>query len=143
MKLFLDANVIFTAAYSPGGVAARFFDLAAAGHCTLCSSAFAIEEAIRNLTLKAPSKISNVTRLLSEVVVVPEPSPGMLFRAESLPLPYKDAPIMAAAIACSADLLVTGDRRDFGHLFGRDVDGVRVLIPRDALEEVLRRVITS
>ena len=34
MKIFLDANVLFTAAYSPAGVARALFDLADAGHCS-------------------------------------------------------------------------------------------------------------
>ena len=49
----------------------------------------------------------------------------------------KDAPIMAAAVSGCVDILVTGDRRDFGHLFGKKVEGVVVLSPREALEEVL------
>jgi hypothetical protein len=56
---------------------------------------------------------------------------------QSLPLALKDAPIMAAAVACAADILVTGDRRDFGHLFGKNVEGVHVLSPRETMAEIL------
>lgn len=45
----------------------------------------------------------------------------------------KDAPVLAAAIASGADVLVTGDRMHFGHLFGRRGRGVKVLSPADAL----------
>lgn len=138
MKLFLDANVLFTAAYSPEGIARVLFDLADAGHCILSTSAFAEEEARRNLSLKAPAKVSILDSLLPLVTIVPEPAPDKTAWATGLPLPSKDAPIMAAAVSCTADILVTGDRRDFGHLFGRDVEGMRVLSPREALEEVLK-----
>ncbi len=138
MKLFLDANVIFTAAYSRTGNGRGLFMLADADCCTLCTSAFALDEARRNLALKAPDKLNELDRLLSGLAIVPESPPDGVKRAASLPLAMKDAPIMAAAIACSSDILVTGDRRDFGHLFGKIVEGVRVLTPRDTLEELLK-----
>jgi hypothetical protein len=56
---------------------------------------------------------------------------------KQLPLADKDAPIMAAAVDFGADIPVTGDRRDFGHLFGLEVDGVLVLDPTDALDRVM------
>ncbi len=138
MKLFLDANILFTAAYSPEGRARALFSLADAGLCSLCTSAFALEEARRNLALKAPLKRSGLDCLVPLVALASEPSPERVAWAQGLPLAAKDAPVMAAAVACAAGILVTGDRRDFGHLFGRDVEGVRVLSPREAVEAVLR-----
>ncbi len=137
MKLFLDANVLFTAAYSPAGISRSIFELAAAGYCSLHTSAFALEEARRNLAMKAPASLADLDHLFARLTVVPEPSPDKLRRAQDLPLAMKDAPIMAAAIASAAELLVTGDRRDFGHLFGKEIEGVRVSSPREALKEVL------
>ena len=134
MKLFLDANIIFTATYSSEGISQTFFDLADAGYCSLCTSAFAVEEARRNLALKGPAKLPGLEHLLTRLTIVPEPSPDKLQRALSLPLALKDAPIMAAALACAADILITGDRRDFGHLFGKNVEGVLVLTPREVLK---------
>lgn len=138
MKLFLDANILFTAAYSPDGIARALFDLTDAGHCSLCTSAYALDEARRNLALKAQAKLPDMERLFTLLTVVPEPSPEKVTWAQDLELPKKDAPIMAAAIACTADILVTGDRRDFGHLFGQNVEGVRVLSPREALGELFK-----
>ena len=45
----------------------------------------------------------------------------------------KDRPILAAAIAASADYLVTGDKSHFGHLYGTRVSGVCVFTPADFL----------
>ncbi len=137
MKLFLDANVLFTAAYSPDGISRDIFYLAEAGYCSLHTSAFALEEARRNLALKAPVKIPTLNRLLSQLTIGAEPPPAIVQLALKIPLASKDAPIMAAAIASAVDILVTGDRRDFGHLFGKNTEGVRVLSPKEALEELL------
>jgi predicted nucleic acid-binding protein len=53
-------------------------------------------------------------------------------------LPLKDAPILAAAVHAQADLLVTGDSRDFGHLFGHTLRGTRVATPATALDLLLK-----
>lgn len=54
-----------------------------------------------------------------------------------MPLVDKAAPVMAAAVEADSDILVTGDRRDFGHLYGKTVEGVLVLNPVDALKHIL------
>ncbi len=137
MKLFLDANVLFTAIYSAAGISRALFDLAEAGFCTLCTSAFALEEARRNLKLKAPDKAPDIELLGNQIAIVPEPAPDKVKWAQNLPLPLKDAPVMAAALTCGADILVTGDRLHFGHLFGKEVKGMQVLSPRETLRKVL------
>jgi hypothetical protein len=48
-------------------------------------------------------------------------------------LPLTDAPVMAAALACGADALVTGYRTHFGHRFRRKVRTLVVLTPAGAL----------
>ena len=136
MKLFLDANIIFTAAYSAQGLSHGLFRLAAAGKCSLCTSAFAHEEAVRNIHIKAPEKLADMTALMKQVDVLPEPHPKWVTLAAGLPLATKDAPVLAAALQGKADIFVTGDRRDFGHLFGRVLQGVKILTPADALEAV-------
>jgi hypothetical protein len=51
----------------------------------------------------------------------------------------KDAPSLAAAVACGTDALVMDDRTHVGSLFGRRVRGVLVLNPADALARLLSR----
>jgi len=136
MKLFLDANVIFTAAYSAQGLSRGLFRLVEAGKCSLCSSAFAHEEAVRNIQKKAPDKLADLTILMKQVEILPAPHPRLVIRMERLPLAGKDAPVLAAAVQGKADVFVTGDRRDFGFLFGRVLEGVKVLTPADALEYI-------
>ncbi len=136
MKLFLDANVIFTAAYSAHGLSRGLFRLAAAGKCALCTSAFAHQEAVRNIHNKAPGKLADLTLLMKNVDILPEPHPQWVLWAQRLPLAAKDAPVLAAALQGNVDIFVTGDRRDFGHLFGQILEGVKILTPADTLEAV-------
>lgn len=135
-RLFLDANVLFTATISPEGVSHGLFDLAKDGACALLGSPFGVEEASRNIRVKYPTRGGALSGLIGQLELVGEASAELVQWAEEL-LPPKDAPILAAAVAAEADALVTGDRRHFGELFGQTIGGVAVLTPRQALERVL------
>ena len=138
MKLFLDANIIFTAAYSPQGASGYLISIAETGAITLCTSLYALDEAKRNLALKAAEKLPNLEKLLPHLTIVSEPQPEKVAWAALLPLPEKDAPIMAAAISSKADILVTGDRRDFGFLLGTTSEGVLVLDPAETVRHLAK-----
>jgi predicted nucleic acid-binding protein len=138
MRLFLDANVLFTAAHNPGGRAAAIFDLARAGACTLVTSPHALEEARRNLRLKYPTALDALERLVSVTSVEPEASSKGVAWALEQGLPLKDAPVLAAAAQARSDMLVTGDRTHFGFLYGQRLRGVEVLPPAEALARLLR-----
>ena len=135
--VFLDANVISAAAHWPQGRARALFRLAAAGRCELVASPHAIQEARRNLGLKSPRGAEALDALLEGVEKVAEAGPQMVESAAGHGLQDSDAPILAAAVAGGANLLVTGDRTHFGRLFGSDVGGVRIASPAEALEAVL------
>lgn len=137
MRVFVDANAISAAAHWPQGRARALFRLAAAGRCELVASPHAIQEARRNLALKSPQGAEAVDALLKQVERVAEAGPQTVESATSHDLQDSDAPILAAAVAGGADFLVTGDRTHFGHLFGQDVGGVRIVSPAEALESVL------
>jgi predicted nucleic acid-binding protein len=136
MKLFLDANILFSAAQSTEGRARGLFVLAADGHCNLLSSEHATNEACRNLMMKSPSSIGVFRDLLKIVRIAGEGGPGLVAWAAGYGLPENDAPILAAAAAARADLLVTGDRRHFGHLYGEVLAGVQMVTLREALKLV-------
>ncbi len=137
MQLFLDANVLFSAAHHAGGNARAIFQLASAGYCDLVTSRFAWEEARRNLVVKYPAALRELDALLQQLAVMREPTAGALAEASRRGLPVQDVPILAAAIAAQADVLVTGDRRDFGSLFGQRIEGVLVVPPVRAVDLVL------
>lgn len=112
MRVFLDANVLFTAAHNSKGKAELVITLGSEGLFQLATSAYAKEEARRNLERKAPDRLSEFGRQLSKIRLVPDnpciPSPA--------DLAVNDWPIYWAAHACKANVLLTGDRRDFGFL---------------------------
>jgi predicted nucleic acid-binding protein len=137
MRLFLDANVLFSAARGASGNCAALFALAGHGNCALVSSRFAIEEAARNLSLKDPDCLREFERLLQLIEVAPAPPAATVAIARRRGLPPKDAPILAAAVASRVTILVTGDQRHFGKLFGRQIDGVTVMTPAQAVEHLL------
>jgi predicted nucleic acid-binding protein len=115
MRLFLDANVLFTAAHNPRGKAALVVELGRAGLWQLLSSAYAVEEARRNIARKYPDRLPALEALATHLRLSPET------RTPDCPegLPDKDYPIYRAAHAGKADVLLTGDRRDFGFLMNR------------------------
>ena len=110
-RLFLDANVLFTAAHRPHGKAAFLISLGSVASLQCLTSAYAVEEARRNLARKAPGALAAFDGLVDGLRLVPD-HPALPCPAS---LPDKDHPIFRAARA-SADVLLTGDLRDFGPL---------------------------
>lgn len=136
-RLFLDANIIFSAAYRPQGRCAALFDLAGRGLCALMTSAYAAAEADRNLRHKKPEALKAFLNLLDKLEMAPEPDDAKQAEAEALGIDQADAPILAAALG-RCDVLVTGDRRHFGRWMGKSVKGIQVLSPAEALAALLR-----
>lgn len=139
MRVFLDANVVFSAAWSPQSAATLLLDLAGAGYCTPLISELALREARYNLEMKRSEALDRFRAIGALLEIVPEPGPPELQLAANAGLPDKDIPILAAAIAARAECLVTGDRRDFGHLFGTRVSGVLVQTLPKTITTILDR----
>jgi len=110
IRLFLDANVLFTAAHNPSGKAALIIDLCSQKYWEVVSCSFAIDEARRNIIIKCPDCLERLDSLLNTVKKVPSGSGRMC----PIPLPQKDRPVLEAAIRCKATYLLTGDIKDFG-----------------------------
>lgn len=138
MRVFADANVLFAAAISAGGRSAALFALSEIGLCQLMTSPHAVAEARRNLKARYPQTLDRFEWLLQGVVIVAEAPPTGVAWARGQELPEEDAPILAAAVAARADVLVTGDRTHFGHLFKHAPGGVRVLSLANTLDLLLR-----
>ena len=115
MKVFLDANVLFTAARTPLGKAALIIDCGSEGYWQVITSAYAIEEARRNLERKSTTALPQFEELLRDI--------GIVIPSLSVPcpdnLPLKDRPIFQAAYTGEATHLLTGDLKDFGPLMNR------------------------
>ena len=124
MKLFLDANVLFTAAHNPNGKAALVVELSRRETWSLATSTYAREEAIRNLERKAPEAIARMNTILKSLHVV-EHRPDMPFPTT---LVEKDRPIFQAALGWGASHLLTGDFKHFGPIMNqpRETRGIVV-----------------
>jgi predicted nucleic acid-binding protein len=122
-RAFLDANVLFSAAYREESGLLRLWRIPSA---TLVTSAYAAEEARRNLA--SSDQLARLDNLLAQTQIVPESDAPM---PAGIRLPDKDHPILKAAIAAEATHLVTGDVKDFGQYFGRRIGGVLVVTPAD------------
>jgi len=132
MRIFLDANILFSAAKSNGAVRRLLEMLIDASHeCFV--DAYVTEEAWRNLAAKAPAGVDYLETLLRRLNVVPLQAQQTSFATDP-PLPEDDRPILAAAIYNRCESLVTGDRAHFGPLYGKTIEGVTIHSPRSLAE---------
>ncbi len=135
MRVFLDANVLFSAAKSDGAVRRFLVLLIDAGH-ECCADAYVAEEARRNLSAKAPEGLPVLDGFLARMrVAAAHPEPEAVEAA--LAVPEKDRPVVAAAIRMECDALVTGDRTHFGAFYGKRLGGVTIHSPRSLAEALL------
>lgn len=135
MRIFLDANILFSAAKSNGPVRELVSRLVKARH-TCCVDGFVVEEARRNLAAKFPEGVAALDALLAQMEVADRAGVAEL-PALAQRLPAKDQPVIAAALALKCDALVTGDKTHFGFLYGKRIGGVVVYSPRMLAEALL------
>jgi uncharacterized protein len=133
-KVFLDANVLYSAAYLAGSKLADLWNLSAT---EIVTSFYGVEEARRNLASDRPEALVRFEALLRTTRVVPEAEDEVL--PGSIELDPKYRPILLAAMSARADYLLTGDRTHFGKLYGSRVGSVRILPPADYLNLRRRR----
>ena len=129
--VFLDANVLYSAAHKEGSRLARLWELA---DVEPVSSAYAVEEVRRNPV--GEDRNRRLDELLRSVRIVPEVSDVGKAAAAlvgEVDLPHDDLPILMSAIMARASHLLTGDFRDFGRLYERRVRGVFILPPVEYL----------
>ena len=130
-RLFLDANVLFSAAYRAKAGLLQFWRLKSV---TLCSSRYALEEARINLTQDAQRRrLEKLATAIEFFDAIPRLLPC------EVTLPDKDVPIFLAAIAARATHLVTGDVHHFGRYFSKTIEGILVLPPADYLKKSRRQ----
>lgn len=134
MRVFLDANVLFSAARQQGAMFELLHLIAEfGGSCH--ADPYVVEEARRNLIVKHPERVAALEELLAAVEVAASPTLGST--PAGVVLEEKDVPVLLAAIAARCDVLVTGDRTHFGQLFGATVHGVEVLAPAELARRLL------
>lgn len=138
MRVFLDANILFSAAKSDGAVRALVRLLIERGHeCWV--DAYVVAEARRNLEIKGAQAVATLDALLPHLRLAAARAPSGQPSDDGTVawLPEKDRPVLAAAIALGCDALVTGDRTHFGIGYGRAFGGVTMYSPRALAQRVL------
>jgi len=120
-RLFLDANVLFSAAYKTDTALLQLWKLKGVA---LFSSRYALEEARINLTDEDQRVRLNQ---LSGALHVFEAGQKTVLRGISLP--EKDLPILLAAVEARATHLLTGDIRHFGPYIGKKIEGIEITLP--------------
>ena len=128
MRVFLDANVLFSAAKSDGAVRELLRRLLEAGHECWVDD-YVVIEARRNLARKGAGALAVLDTLLAGLHQATASVPGPRVTDVQW-LPEKDRPVLAAAIGLKCEALVTGDRTHFGVGYGRSFGGVTVHSPR-------------
>ena len=131
-RVFLDANVLFSAAYRDNAGLQMLWKLRGV---QLVTSWYAAQEAANNLPeegqqLRLRTLLEGV-EMVADGAEVGAATSGLW--AEMV-LPDKDRPIFAAALTAKSDFLLTGDVRHFGMYFGQEVRGIRTLRPAEFLK---------
>jgi predicted nucleic acid-binding protein len=135
MRIFLDANILFSAAKSDGAIRSLIIRLLDEGHdCR--ADGYVIDEARRNLVAKDSRGLQRLDELISRLTI--STTAPATTCAEGHGLPEKDQWVLAAAIALKCDSLVTGDRTHFGKLYGRTIAGVRIDSPRSLFDRLVQ-----
>ena len=132
-RLFLDANVLFSAAYRSDTGLLKLWKLR---EVVLCSSRYALEEARINLNHEVQR--TRLVRLAGKVQLFDAGKHELLPKGVSLP--EKDVPILLVASEARATHLLTGDFRHFGSYFGKRVEGILVLPPGEYLRRLRKRL---
>ena len=130
LRIFLDANVLFSAARALGAMRQMLTALKNQGH-VLVAEAYVCTEARRNLVAKAgETALQDLEVILATVELGGLRQAITASQAEAANwLPEKDRPVLLAAIALRCDALVTGDKTHFGAGYGQSFAGMTLYSP--------------
>ena len=112
MRIFIDTNILISAALNPFGTPQRAYNKALSLPNQGIISFQSLEEAFCTYQKKFPNKLPELLKFLSssfyslEIIQIPEEA----FDAEILIRDIDDRTILRAAIIANADILLTGDK---------------------------------
>lgn len=135
IKVLVDTNVIISALYL-GGKPLEILDLSKNEDIEMCISPFILDEIQRVLREKLHWEAKKIKAALVYLesfakIIQPRTKLNVVQGKEA------DNRILEAAVECSADFLVTGDRRHLQPL--KNYKGIRILSPNDFLEQFTAR----
>ena len=136
MRIFLDANILFSAADEKS--ATHRLLLLVTEKERAFTSPHAWEEARRNLENKRAHFLQGLEQLRCHVDL----THAFDSRALDLNIEEKDVPILAGAITSGCTHLWTSDKTHFGHLYGQTMQGVKVVSSLQLLDLVSKAKIS-
>lgn len=120
MKVFLDANILFSASDTGSATRGLLDRLIEVGKAV--SSPHAWEEARRNLERKRPHLLPGLEEVRCRLTIT------HAFRLPpDVDVADKDKPVLAGAIGAGCTHLWTSDRRHFAALYGQTIHGVVIV----------------
>ena len=133
MKIFLDTNMLISAALFESGVIAEAYAKAVSFPNTGMISQYVVNEVYRVIPEKFPDDVWRMERFFkkasSSLVLVPTPEEPI---SEELQITHTiDRPILRAAVAAQADILLSGDK----HLLSVNTDKLKIMRGADFLSK--------
>lgn len=133
MRIFLDANILFSAARADGAMRMLLGLLHSRRHMLIASPSVLIETT-RNLERKATPIARSALLAIESTLEISSREHGNGSATHTAWLPAKDRHVLATAIALKCDVLITGDKIHFGSGYGERFGNVLILSPRMAGE---------
>jgi putative PIN family toxin of toxin-antitoxin system len=137
LRVFLDANVIFSGLHSPLGAPGRILEHYVNGRITAVISQQVLEEVIRTVHKKLPNAASLLKELLTNAPpeIVADPPPRLL-QTPAQEFSPGDAAVLAAAISSKPDYFVTGDGDFLRKRAVIEKAGLPILTPAEFLKRL-------
>jgi len=116
---FIDSNILFSTCYRSPNLFERLWTIP---NVRIVTANYCVEEVRRNF--RSSEQLTRLDQWLLRTHIVEDCPENDL--PETLMLPAKDVPVLAAAARCQADILITGDQNHFGRYYGHRVLGVLI-----------------
>ncbi len=144
VKVFLDSNVLLSGFLSDKGAPRIILDLLTLRLPSISGATgrYNLMEIERNIKKKMPAVIPIYLKYmpLLDLEIVPLPSLETI-KSMSGQIADKDIPVLASAISCNADYLVTGDKKDFARPKESGKHPFQIVTPAEFLEKVLDEIL--
>jgi predicted nucleic acid-binding protein len=143
-KVFLDSNVLLSGLFSDKGAPRIILDLLTLNLPILSgvTGRYNLIEVERNLKKKMPEAMplyqKYLPRLRLEIVEMPSQATVVSMTGA---IAEKDVPVLASAIACGAEYLITGDKKDFAKLRNVKKYNLEIVSPSEFIETVFPEII--
>jgi predicted nucleic acid-binding protein len=122
MRVFLDANILFSAA-DPRSATRRLLE-ALLKYAEAVTSPHAVEEAYRNLEVKRTQYVEDFKDLVKRLNITHAFAD---LRDFHINLSKEDIAVLGGAVGSRCTHFWTGDKRHFGKLYGKTVQGVVII----------------